>query len=226
MVVPAVTAPGRLAPRSYGRVRRPARHSAAPCCERAARTAASGSLGAVARVRTWVAAGWGLGGILLLLGSAVVRLSPVAIAPLREGVAWWVWVLYVVWIAFNAWAEGYRAFQKQWAPRVVARAVELGRRGGPWLAVAPLVCMGLLHATRKRLVVSWALTAAIVGVVVLVRNLPQPWRGVIDAGVVVGLAWGMAAVVAWAVRAWRGEPMPVPSDMPGPGPFPPPQAAG
>jgi len=33
-----------------------------------------------------------------------------------------------------------------------------------------------------------------------VRRLAQPWRGIIDAGVVVGLAWGVGSVVYYALR--------------------------
>ena len=38
---------------------------------------------------------------------------------------------------------------------------------------------------------------------VIVHRLDQPWRGILDAGVVVGLSWGTIATLALSVRAWR-----------------------
>lgn len=60
---------------------------------------------------------------------------------------------------------------------------------------------------------SWVLLAAMVGLVVLVRQLPQV-RGFLDAGVVVGVAWGAAAVLVIAWRALRGRPPAVPLELP------------
>jgi hypothetical protein len=60
--------------------------------------------------------------------------------------------------------------------------------------------MGYFHATRRRQITSWSLTLGIIALVIGVRYLVQPWRGIIDAGVVVGLAWGVVAVGWFAVR--------------------------
>jgi hypothetical protein len=54
----------------------------------------------------------------------------------------------------------------------------------------------------------------IVALVLLVRQLPQPWRGIVDAGVVVGLTWGALAITYFTVRALQGAAMPVPPDVP------------
>ena len=117
------------------------------------------------------------------------------------------WAALVAWCAFMAVAEGYRGFQLRFSPMVVARAATL--RGAPPLhqALAPVYCMGLFHATRRRLAVSWGLVIGIVVLIVLVGGLPQPWRGIVDAGVVVGLSWGAASLVGWAVAALRGGPL-------------------
>jgi hypothetical protein len=158
---------------------------------------------------------WGIAGVLLLLGDAVYRLLPVALE-LGEHVLSAAQVAILVgWIATAAFAEGYRGFQKQFSPRVVARAVHLGAHPRPLhVVLAPLYCMGLLHATRRRLVTSWTLTLAIVALVLFVRQLPQPWRGIVDAGVVVGLTWGACAIIVYTLRALRGHVMPVPPDVP------------
>ncbi len=74
--------------------------------------------------------------------------------------------------------------------------------------------MGLVHATRRRLVVSWTIVVGIVGIVIVVRMLEQPWRGIVDAGVVVGLAWGVLSIVYYTARAFAGRTMPVAPDLP------------
>jgi hypothetical protein len=61
--------------------------------------------------------------------------------------------------------------------------------------------MGFFHATRRRLITSFALTAGIVALVLAVRVLPQPWRGIVDTGVVVGLAWGLLSLIAFSAQA-------------------------
>ena len=43
--------------------------------------------------------------------------------------------------------------------------------------------------------VVWIGTTAIVGLVLLVQGFSQPWRGIADAGVVVGLTWGLLSFV-------------------------------
>ncbi|MBT8446427.1 MAG: hypothetical protein KJO38_04710, partial [Gammaproteobacteria bacterium] len=37
--------------------------------------------------------------------------------------------------------------------------------------------------------------------ILLFRLLPQPWRGVMDFGVVVGLLWGLVATLTISIRA-------------------------
>jgi hypothetical protein len=159
------------------------------------------------RIGAVLIATWGIGGVLLLLCRALVRLTPFALEPLRDGsLTWWQTLLYAAWVGLNAWAEGYRAFQGRFSPRVVARALHLGRNPRPWLVVlAPAYCMSLLDARRRDLIASWLVVAGIAVLVVAIRHVPQPWRGMIDGGVVVGLAWGVVATAALFVRA-LGKP--------------------
>ena len=49
----------------------------------------------------------------------------------------------------------------------------------------------------------------IVGIVQLVRLLEQPWRGIVDAGVVVGLAYGTAALLIHFIAVLLGRPITV-----------------
>jgi hypothetical protein len=149
---------------------------------------------------------WGILGVALLLTQALVRLTPLAIESMRSGMSGAQWVLLAAWVAVSAYSEGYKAFQRRWVPRVVARALYLARHPRPLhVVLAPFFCMGLLHAKRRRLIVSWTAVALIIVAVLLVRRLPQPWRGFIDAGVVVGLTWGLVCLGISAARALRGE---------------------
>ena len=159
---------------------------------------------------------WGITGVVALLLHAIVRLTPLALQPLRDGTLTAMHgVVLAVWVAVAAYTEGYRGFQKQFAPRVVARALHLSVHPRTLhVLLAPAFCMGLLHATRRRLIASWLLAVAIVGLVLALRTLAQPWRGVVDAGVLLALVWGLVAILAFTVRALRGHPMPVGPDVP------------
>jgi hypothetical protein len=102
-----------------------------------------------------------------------------------------------------AYAEGYRGFQKAFSPRVAARALYLKKN--PCLLhvlLAPFFCMGFFHASRRRKITSFSVTSGIIVLILLVRLLPQPWRGIIDAGVVVGLAWGLISLIIFSYQAF------------------------
>ncbi|MBL4636965.1 MAG: hypothetical protein JKY56_24140, partial [Kofleriaceae bacterium] len=81
--------------------------------------------------------------------------------------------------------------------------------------LAPFFCMTLFHASRKRLIISWVVYAGIVVLVVAVRQLSQPWRGIVDVGVVFGLSWGIVAIVAAFVAIVRGGDIKAGADLPG-----------
>jgi hypothetical protein len=149
---------------------------------------------------------WGLAGVTALLGYAVFRLSHVALDGLSLDLGWHHWALLVVNIAFMAYAEGVCGFQKRYSPRVVARAKHLLH--SPRIVhvlLAPLFCMGYFHTTRRRLVSAYVLTVVIALFVVGSRQLDQPWRGILDAGVVVGLMWGITSIVVFAAHAFFGS---------------------
>lgn len=106
------------------------------------------------------------------------------------------------WVVLNAYAEGYRAFQLRFSPRVVVRAHHLARNPQPLhVVLAPLYCMALIHATRRARIVAWATLLMIVGFVLTLRLVPQPWRGIVDGGVVIALIWGIAAIVVLFARS-------------------------
>ena len=125
------------------------------------------------------------------------------------------WAVYALWVVFQAYSEGYRGFQLRFCPRVMARAVHLGRHPRPLhLLLAPLFLLSLIHAPRRRLIVRYVFLAALILLIALVRQLPQPWIGIIDGGVVLGLGWGV--IVLWWLlgRYLLGYGSPDPIDLP------------
>jgi len=149
---------------------------------------------------------WGLAGVFSLLGSATYRLTPLAIDAFSYEFAWQHWLSLVVIVLGMAYAEGYKGFQKAFSPRVAARSRYLREHPRPLLVLlAPFFCMGYFHATKRRRITSISLTLGIIILIVVVRFIAQPWRGIIDAGVVVGLAWGIISLVIYSAKALGSE---------------------
>lgn len=153
-----------------------------------------------------LAALWGVTGVVAFLCYPVYRLSAYAWSALNESLNLWQWFLLLAFALFMAYSEGYQGFQKNFSPRVAARALYLSRQAG-WLngLLAPVFCIGYFGTTRRRQVSILLLTAMIVTLVYTVSQLPQPWRGMIDAGVVVGLVWGLLSLLYFVWQAFMGE---------------------
>lgn len=147
---------------------------------------------------------WGVAGVTGVLLRAVVALYPVALEGLSGELGWIHWSVLALWMPFMLWSEGYRGFHASFSPLIVARALYLKRHPTLWrVLLAPIYCMGFFGATRRRRIVAVSLPLAIIGLVLLVRLLPQPWRGIVDAGVVAGLACGIASIGYFSWRALR-----------------------
>lgn len=141
---------------------------------------------------------------MLLLLFAVVRLGPMALELATLELQQLHWAALVVSILYMAYTEGYKGFHLGFAPRVVARASYLSHHPRPLhVLLAPVFCMGYIHATRRRKLLSFGLTAMIICFVLLARMLPQPWRGIVDAGVVTGLMLGIASIVYFLLQHLR-----------------------
>ncbi len=112
------------------------------------------------------------------------------------------WVALVFMVAFMGYSEGYRGFQLNFAPRFAARLLYLMRNPKPLhVLLAPLFCMGFFYSTRLRIISSMVLTVAIIILIIAVQYLQQPWRGILDFGVVVGLSWGILSVLYFSAAA-------------------------
>jgi len=142
---------------------------------------------------------WGTLGVLGLLVFAIYRLAPRAVEAYEGGLTTGQWWITAAVCLFMAYAEGYRGFQTRFSPRTAARIRYLrDHPNGLHSLFAPLFSMGFFHATRRTKIIAYSLTLGIVLLVTLVHQLSQPWRGIIDAGVVVGLSWGALSLL-WCV---------------------------
>lgn len=155
--------------------------------------------------RELVIATWAVVGVGLLLLEGIVRLGARAVALVRAGLDGPMWLALALVLAVFTYGEGYRALQRHFAPKVVTRALDAGARLSGCLPVlaAPLYAMSLVGADRRTLARAWAGVALIVVAACAVRALPTPWRGIVDAGVVSALAWGLVALAAQFTQALR-----------------------
>jgi hypothetical protein len=155
-----------------------------------------------ARANPWIAS-WAVLGVVALFGRAMVRLGALALAPILEArLSALQALLYASWVAISVYFEGYRGFQLRFCPRVVARAMHLAQHPRPlFIAFAPLFAMGFFHANRKTLALAWGTTAMVALFIVGFRHVAQPWRGIVDGGVVVALAYGAVTLVIMLGRA-------------------------
>jgi GT2 family glycosyltransferase len=143
---------------------------------------------------------WGIGGVLLLLIFAIFRLAPMALELVDSSMSQLHWLALAFSVIYMAYAEGYKGFHLGFAPRVVVRARYLADNPRALhVLLAPLFCMGYIYATRKRQIVSFALTVMIICFVLIARSMPQPWRGILDAGVVVGLSLGVLSIAYFLI---------------------------
>ncbi len=112
------------------------------------------------------------------------------------------WIIVVVWGIFMLIAEGYRGFQKKFSPRTAARVRYL-KENPSWVRVllAPFFCMGYFYAKKKTRIIAFSLTIGIILLILLVRFLPQPWRGIVDFGVVLGLSYGLISFFVYTAKA-------------------------
>lgn len=158
---------------------------------------------------------WGIAGFSLILLDAINRLARIALHALDGKLTVLQWLCLVLVVLALAYAEGYRGFQKKFSPRCAARLYYLYKHPEPLAVIfAPLFCMGFFRATRGPLRFAWVGTTLIVLLVLLLHWAPQPWRGIVDAGVVVGLSWGLASFWVSIWRTFSSGQYPVSPEVP------------
>jgi len=168
------------------------------------------------RLVGWIGALWGALGLSLVLLHPIYNLGQVALNSFDLEWNTLHWVALIACLIFMGYSEGYKGFQKAFSPRAASRTRHV--RDNPTVLrvlLAPLFVMCFFDATKKRLIVSWCLLAFIVAVVLLVHQLPndKPWRGIIDAGVVLGLSWGLLSFWIYLVPALTKQEFSVPPEV-------------
>lgn len=153
---------------------------------------------------------WGIIGIVAVVGRALWRLTPIAIEPIQANqLGTFHWLVMIAWILINAYAEGYRGFHKRYSPRTVARAFYLVDNPTPLRVIfAPLFCMGLFGATRRVLISSYVVIVLVICLIIWIRMIDQPWRGIVDAGVVVGLGLGLMSIIGYFIVGLKNGGVP------------------
>ena len=158
---------------------------------------------------------WAIIGVSALLLRAIMGLSKHAANAIESGLSTWQWIALVAFALFMLVAEGYRGFQKKFSPRTAARVKHL--RDHPTLlriVLAPLFSMGFFHANRKTKTIAYCLTFGIICLVLLVHQCDQPWRGIIDFGVVLGLTWGLISFWIFTIQALTNKDFSQSPEMP------------
>jgi len=158
---------------------------------------------------------WGIGGICLLLAFTITRLLPITVEAFDYSWHWNHWASLIFNTLVMAYYEGYKGFQKGFSPRLAARARYL--RSNPkrlHVLLAPLFCAGYFYSTKRRQLSIILLTLFIIIAVVLVGELRQPWRGIVDAGVVLGLAWGLVSTTFFGFTALSASEFNHATDIP------------
>lgn len=145
---------------------------------------------------------WGSCGVVYILAKAIKRVVPIALEPFTkaEGVVPLTQVqlaAYIITCLWFAYVEGYKGFQLKFSPLVVSRSFTLQPSSSPihHLLLAPLYSMGLFHATKKRMIISWSVSIGVAAIVAAVKRMPYPYRNIVDAGVVCGLTWGSISIL-------------------------------
>lgn len=153
-----------------------------------------------------VAAIWGITGVCAVLLYAVWRMLGHVQEGFQHSLGIAHYALLFPWLFFMVYSEGYKGFQKSFSPRVAARACYL-KTNSTWVRTifAPMFCMGFFDSTRKRKIVLWVLLTMVTAFVVLFQFISQPWRGILDLGVVLGLSWGVIATLAFFFHYWFGK---------------------
>ena len=139
---------------------------------------------------------WALVGVVVMLAFAVWRLSAYAISALDSDLTLVQIILLVAFSMFMAYSEGYKGFYLNFAPRFAARVKYVYREGRVIeLVLSPFFCFGYFGTTHTKQIVSIILTLGLIMLVVLMRYVPQPWRGIVDVGVVIGLTLGIFSII-------------------------------
>jgi hypothetical protein len=162
------------------------------------------------RAPSWSVSSFGLAVHAFTLAEASYRLGERALGTVSEGLSLSAYAWLVLSIVGFGYGEGYRALHRRFVPHVLERAGELARRDKRGLLdylISPLYLVCLVQAETRTVLRAWLGVVLIVCAVFIVRALPEPYRGIIDAGVAVALGVGLISLLSGylaAIRKKRG----------------------
>ncbi|MBT8487854.1 MAG: hypothetical protein HKN72_00245 [Gemmatimonadetes bacterium] len=142
-----------------------------------------------------LATGWSLIGVAAVFGWAVYRLGGRGLAAIQGGLSPFEWAALIAFTLFFVYTEGVLTFDRKWIPKLVVRSERLKHESTTFQVLAPLYGLSLVGRDWKEVAKGWIGTALIVTAVLIVRQFPPPWRGIVDFGVAAALAWGMVSIL-------------------------------
>ena len=144
---------------------------------------------------------YGVTGVILIFLSAVFRLLPYSLEAFGSGLSLSQLIITILYLINIIVGKGYFAMHKGFSPRAVDRALEAAEGNSITNKIfAPLYCIGFSRAPAKRLRVTYSIFFFVISFVILARFIPQPWRGILDFGPVVGLSIGILSAVYHSFR--------------------------
>ena len=163
----------------------------------------------------WFGVFWAAAGVCGMLLYAIVRLAPKAWTAYSMGLSPMQWAITAGFIVFMAYTEGYRGFQQKFSPRTAARVRFLKNRPTALRVIfAPLFAMGYFQATKRVKALAYGVFFGVTILVIAIQWLNQPWRGIVDIGVIVGLSWGLLSLLYFIGLAVTRERFDISPEVP------------
>ena len=139
---------------------------------------------------------YSIGGVIAIFSSAIYRLYPHVQESISYEFSILNWIVLVLYLIVMIVGKGYFALHRGFVPRVINRSELLVENGNLLDRLfAPLYCMGFFKAPKKRLIISYSMLLLIITFIASASKISQPWRGIIDLGVVIGLSLGILSLV-------------------------------
>ncbi|MFL2859727.1 MAG: hypothetical protein ACJ0BW_03170 [Pontiellaceae bacterium] len=105
---------------------------------------------------------------------------------------WYELTSLIIIVILLTYSEGYKGFQKSFSPRTARRLNSIMLKPTIFRVIfSPLISMGFIESSRKLKYISYGITIMIITFIILIENLSNPWRAIIDFGVLIGLGWGL-----------------------------------
>lgn len=147
---------------------------------------------------------YSIGGVIAIFSSAIYRLYPHVHESFSYEFSALNWFVLIVYLIIMIVGKGYFALHRSFVPRVIDRSEFLINNGNLLdKLLAPLYCMGFFKAPKKRMIISYLMISIIISFIVSASKISQPWRGIIDSGVIIGLSLGIFSLLLLGFKKLR-----------------------